>query len=299
MVPSTWRRHGVDLLLLARPGQWAKNLVVLAPLLFAGGAVWHEASTGPLVCVRALGAAMAFTAVAAAVYCINDAVDRDRDRLHVRNRQRPVAAGRVSARAAVLVSVGWMSLGTLIAAAIDVRVAALLVAYVALMLGYSFGLKHIAGLDVMVVAGGFVLRFVTGAVALAVPVSGWLLVSTAAAAVFVGAEKRRAAGPSRLGGDGPAVARAMAATYAPRALAALSLAALCVTVLAYSAYASASAHSLLWLTALVVPFGLVRYRGVARRHPERNADQLIGRDVPLLTGALAFTIGVLIAVSMG
>ncbi len=242
---------------------------------------------------------MAFTAVAAGTYCINDVADRDRDRLHLRNRMRPVAAGRISARAALLVGVWWMSLGIPLAAAIDVRVAALLVAYVALMLGYSFGLKHVAGLDVMVVAGGFVLRFVTGAVALAVPVSGWLLVSTAAAAVFVGAEKRRAAGSSLLEGDGPAVVREMTATYAPRALAALSLAAPCVTVLAYSAYASASAHSLLWLTALVVPFGLVRYRCVARRHPERNADQLIGRDASLLAGALAFTVGVLIAVSMG
>lgn len=301
-----WPRMGIDLLRLARPGQWAKNVVVLAALLFGAGSAWRwDASHVTLLLLgRALGAAVAFTVVAAGAYCINDVLDRDRDRLHVRNRRRPLAAGRIPARAGAALGGTLIAGGVVAGYAIEARLSVVLLGYVGLVLAYSLGLKRIAMIDLTMVAAGFVLRFVAGAVAIGTAVSGWLLLSTAAAAVFVASEKRRQGLLLRDVGITTSfvpglVAHAASSAYTPRVLSALSMAALCVTTLAYGAYTVIAPRGLLWLTALVVPLGMSRYRCVARRHPERNADQLIGRDAPLLAGAAVFTACVLVSLSIG
>ena len=168
-----------------RPLQWSKNSLVFAALLFdkrvfQWDALWHT-----------LAAAMVFSAVSSAIYLVNDVRDVHQDRLHPKKRFRPIASGEVSPGQAMRVAVVLLTVGLVTAVAVRPEFAIVIVAYIALMLAYSYGLKRMVILDVFAIAAGFVLRAVGGAVAIDVPASPWLYVCTALGALFIGFGKRR------------------------------------------------------------------------------------------------------------
>ncbi|HYP61024.1 MAG TPA: decaprenyl-phosphate phosphoribosyltransferase [Thermomicrobiales bacterium] len=168
-----------------RPLQWSKNSLVFAALLFdkrvfQWDALWHT-----------LAAAMVFSAVSSAIYLVNDVRDVEQDRLHPKKRFRPIASGEVSPGQAMRVAVALLTVGLITAVAVRPEFAIVIVAYIALMLAYSYGLKRMVILDVFAIAAGFVLRAVGGAVAIDVPASPWLYVCTALGALFIGFGKRR------------------------------------------------------------------------------------------------------------
>lgn len=168
-----------------RPLQWSKNSLVFAALLFdkrvfQWDALWHT-----------LAAAMVFSAVSSAIYLVNDVRDVQQDRLHPKKRFRPIASGEVSPGQAMRVAVALLTVGLITAVAVRPEFAIVIVAYIALMLAYSYGLKRMVILDVFAIAAGFVLRAVGGAVAIDVPASPWLYVCTALGALFIGFGKRR------------------------------------------------------------------------------------------------------------
>ena len=170
---------------LVRPKQWAKNAFVLAPLLFA------ERFTDPAAVVAALGAVALFCVAASATYVINDYRDIERDRLHpTKSRSRPLAAGVITKSQALAVLAG---LGALLAAGIATQpaVGLVIVGYLVLTLQYTFVLKHQPVLEIFVIAVGFVLRAYAGAVAIDVPVSSWMFVTTLCLALYLAAVKRR------------------------------------------------------------------------------------------------------------
>jgi len=180
------RRVALPALIRAmRPLQWSKNSLVFAALLFdkrvfQWDALWHT-----------LAAAMVFSAVSSAIYLVNDVRDLHQDRLHPRKRSRPIASGEVSSGQAMRVAVALLTIGLITAVAVRPEFAIVIVAYIALMLAYSYGLKRLVILDVFAIAAGFVLRAVGGAVAIDVPASPWLYVCTALGALFIGFGKRR------------------------------------------------------------------------------------------------------------
>ncbi|GGZ79321.1 decaprenyl-phosphate phosphoribosyltransferase [Streptomyces echinoruber] len=174
-----------DLLRLVRPRQWPKNLVaVTLPLI--GGEHWSRHTLPRMAWAVAL-----FTLAASVVYVINDLADRERDRLHPVKRARPIASGRVS----VPVAIAWAALLTAASAALAALgpwpLAWPVAAYVVLNLLYSHLLKHIALVDVFVVAAGFALRVVLGSLADGIPLSVWLVLAVYAASVMISLGKRR------------------------------------------------------------------------------------------------------------
>ena len=168
-----------------RPEQWTKNLIVFAALIF-GRRLFDPAAVG-----LSLAAFFVFCALSGVVYLINDINDREADRLHPLKRRRPIAAGELTpaAAAAAAMVIGAAAL----AAALWINAVFGLIAgaYVALFAAYSRVLKHVVILDVLTIAIGFVLRAAAGAVAIAVPMSQWLLVCTILLALFLGLSKRR------------------------------------------------------------------------------------------------------------
>jgi len=168
-----------------RPHQWLKNLVVLAALVFSK----HLFDASALA--QALLAFAVFCALAGAVYLVNDLADLERDRLHPAKRTRPLASGELSPKlaraAAALLFVAALAAAWVLGPGFLVCA----VAYPALGLAYSLGLKHVLILDVLAVALGFVLRAVAGAVAIGVHFSPWLLVCTLLLALFLALAKRR------------------------------------------------------------------------------------------------------------
>ncbi|HET7055714.1 MAG TPA: decaprenyl-phosphate phosphoribosyltransferase [Thermomicrobiales bacterium] len=168
-----------------RPLQWSKNSLVFAALLFDRRVfqfdrLWHS-----------LAAALVFCAVSSAIYLVNDIRDVEQDRHHPRKRFRPIAAGEVSVGQAARVATVLLLAGLVTAFAVRIEFAAVIIAYIALMIAYSYGLKRMVILDVFAIAAGFVLRAAGGALAISVPISPWLYVCTALGALFIGFGKRR------------------------------------------------------------------------------------------------------------
>jgi len=172
------------LLRTTRPRQWVKNVFVAAPLVFSR----HLGD--PAYALRAALAVLAFCALSGAVYAFNDVRDVEADRAHATKRLRPVAAGELSERAA-LIGAAILAVGALAGClALHWQLAALAALYLAQNLAYSLGLKQIAFIDVGLIASGFLLRVLAGAAAIAVPASRWLLLCTALLALFFGLGKR-------------------------------------------------------------------------------------------------------------
>ena len=167
-----------------RPRQWVKNFFVFAGLIFS------QSLFTPLVW-PALGAFLIFCALSGAIYVFNDLADVDKDRLHPVKRNRPIARGALPAPVAMGLGVGLLVLSLAAAFALSLGFGLTAVAYAALLIAYSVWLKHVVILDVLTVAAGFVLRAVAGAEAIAVEISGWLVICTILVALFLALGKRR------------------------------------------------------------------------------------------------------------
>ena len=170
---------------LTRPKQWVKNVFVFAGLVFAKQ-VQNLDKIG-----LALAAFVLFSAISGAVYIINDLVDVEKDRQHPKKRNRPLASGKLSIRAAIVALFVILAVTLPLSFALNPIFFVCIIAYFGLNLAYSFYLKHVVILDVFCIALGFVLRAVAGAVAIRVDVSPWLYLCTLLLALFLGLAKRR------------------------------------------------------------------------------------------------------------
>ncbi len=183
--PTSVKRIVPALMRSLRPHQWIKNLFVLAPLFFSKSFL-----DGPKLALG-LTSAFLFCLVAGTVYLINDIFDIEKDRAHPTKCRRPIPSGELPlpvARAAVV----FLGPGSIIAAMfIDPGFAAVLGIYLALNFAYSIQLKHLAFVDVSIIAIGFVLRVVAGALAIDVYISEWLLACTFFLALYLGLGKRQ------------------------------------------------------------------------------------------------------------
>ena len=173
------------LIKLMRPRQWVKNVFVLAPLIFSGEFLHPESIKVSLL------AFVLFCIASSATYIVNDLHDIERDRRHpTKSKTRPLAAGKVTIPAALALLGVLLTL--LVAAGLVVpRVIAVIAAYLALNLAYSFYLKHEPVIDIFTIAIGFVLRVYAGTMALALPLSSWMLVTTLCLALYLAAVKRK------------------------------------------------------------------------------------------------------------
>ena len=168
-----------------RPHQWVKNVFVLAPLFFS------KAFLIPEKLALGLLAALLFSLTSGAVYLLNDVFDVEKDRNHPVKKNRPIASGVLPVNVAKVASFVLGVGGVLSAFIIDVRFGAVLGGYLAMNLAYSAQLKHIAFIDVSIIATGFVLRVIAGAVAIDVYISEWLFGCTFLLALFLALGKRQ------------------------------------------------------------------------------------------------------------
>lgn len=257
------------LLRLVRPRQWVKNAFVLAPLLFSGR------FTEPAAIVAALLATFLFCLAASSVYIINDILDREADRQHPTKCKRPLASGTVSLPDALVLLVvlyGLILLGGLMAP----RVVLVIIGYLVLNLAYATRLKHMAVIDIFTVAAGFVLRVWAGALALQVPVSSWMLITTFSLALYLTAVKRRQELVSS-GSDCRQVLQKYSLELIER-YAQLSAAA---ALLLYCIFVM-SARPQLVISIPLVMFGLFRYWYLVDGGDGESPTEAVLGDLPLL-----------------
>ena len=168
----------------ARPRQWTKNVLVVA----APGAAGVLAE--PPVLVSVALAFVAFCLTSSGTYFLNDVRDVESDRRHPLKRHRPVAAGAVAVPAATGLGIALLVAGFAVAYAVGLGFLAVLSGYVLLTSAYTLWLKHVAVVDIAVVASGFILRAVAGGVAAGVPISRWFLIVASFGSLFMVAGKR-------------------------------------------------------------------------------------------------------------
>jgi 4-hydroxybenzoate polyprenyltransferase len=271
----------LNLIIALRPRQWTKNALVFAALIFA-----QRLFDLPSL-AKAGAAFLIFCALSGVVYLVNDVMDRESDRLHPLKSHRPIAAGTLSVRTAVVATVVIGAGGVAAAFALGARFGLVAVAYVLLQALYSGPLKHIVILDVLTLAIGFVLRAIAGAVAIDVVISHWLFVCTILGALFVGLAKRRH--ELVLLGEDAANHRPILGEYSPYLLDQMIAVVAASTLIAYVFYTiseeTAAKFGTEWL-GLTIPFalyGIFRYLYlVHRRDGGGNPSDLLFADRPLL-----------------
>lgn len=176
-----------------RPKEWIKNLLVFAGLLFSGQ------FDDPAAILSATITFLAFCAVASAGYLVNDSHDAELDRRHPTKRNRPIAAGELKVSTAIALAVALVVIGLAGALLAEgPEIAGLVLAYGVGTTLYSYLLKTEVILDVMTIAGLFVLRVLAGAVAVDADASAYLLLCTGMVAMFLGFTKRRQEASSEL-----------------------------------------------------------------------------------------------------
>ncbi len=175
-----------DLVLLIRPLQWIKNLLVFAPLFF-GGVFFLELG----LFLKVLQAFFAFSLASSTAYIINDVFDAEADRFHPKKSLRPIASGRVSVLQALFLGVLTFSVSVGLSVHLGVIFLLFIFGYLGLTLVYSLFLKHLVLIDAFIISIGFVLRIGAGGEASGVEISSWLLLTTLLLALFLAFGKRR------------------------------------------------------------------------------------------------------------
>ena len=173
-----------DMIKLARPAHWIKNVFVLMPLVFG------MQLAKPDAWIKAIIATVAFCLASSFAYIINDIKDAESDRLHPRKKDRPIAAGRITVKTGLIEAFVLLVLSAGIAYSVSVPLLVMVGAYVLLQVCYSELFKRKVLLDVICIAIGFVLRAVAGAVAIDVEISPWLFVCMFTLCMFLGFCKR-------------------------------------------------------------------------------------------------------------
>jgi len=174
-----------DILRLIRIEQWVKNIFVFLPLFFSGKIVLFEYWLPTIVSF------VAFSLAASGIYALNDVVDAEADRNHPQKQRRPIAAGDLTPRIGLTISVICALCAIIVAAFVNPHVMAVIVFYLLLNVAYCLWLKRIAILDVLIVAVGFVLRMLAGGWSTAIHLSQWIVLMTFLLALFLVIAKRR------------------------------------------------------------------------------------------------------------
>jgi len=287
-----------ELILALRPKQWTKNAIVFAPFIFALGDSSQQIARSDFVVV--LLAAFCFCLVSSGIYMINDVRDIESDRKHPQKKHRPIAAGRVSRRLAITVGIELILGGIVLGYLLPGRPDLVLGAYVVVQLAYTLFLKQLAMIDLIVIAAGFVLRAIAGAVVIEAEISPWLLVCTFLLALFLALCKRRQEFVRTDAGRGHQTRKSLA-HYDERLLDQLIVMIASATLVCYTIYTLAPetvekfGTSNLGFTLPFVLYGLFRYLYLVYCLDRgEQPEQVLLTDVPMIVNICLYGICVLI-----
>lgn len=279
------RREFLPLVLLKamRPKQWSKNVLLFGALLFAlkftsWDAIWRAFAGFALFCL-----------FSSSVYIINDLRDREKDRLNPRTARRPLASGALKPSVAVAFVSVLLPVTFVLSYLLSPAFAFVGAIYMAKDFGYSFGLKHVVIVDVMLIAAGFTLRAVAGALAINVDISPWLYVVTTLGALFLGLNKRKHE-VLLLGADASSH-RKVLDEYSPALIEEMLAVITASTLMSYTFYtftadnlpAQLQKNHLMMLTIPFVLYGIFRYLYLVYQKNEGSSpEEVLLRDKPLL-----------------
>jgi len=269
-----------SVLSLLRPHQWLKNLMLFFPP-FLGGVLFK-----PGMLQKGLIPFAAFCLASSFTYILNDILDRDRDRLHPRKRQRAIANGDISVLAALVVSLLLLFPTLGLAWTVSLLFLEYMLLYLLVSAAYSHFLKNQPIFDIFCIASGFVFRLLAGGVAFGVVVSDWLFLSVLLLALFLSAGKRL--GEKQLLGEDAGEHRQSLDRYPPGVLEALMVLSAAAVLVTYTLYVIAKGKLL--YTVPLCCFGLFRYILVVKGGGSGDPTLSLLKDPVLFVVGLAWVL---------
>lgn len=174
---------------LMRPKHYLKNFLIFIPLIFSGLALESK------ILFSNIFAFLAFCLTASVVYIVNDILDKEKDKLHEKKKNRPIASGKVKVLNAVVLAIILFIMSFILNCiavdGIDFNSYNYILIYIIINLTYSFGLKNIPLIDVTILVAGFLIRVIYGACITGVDVSSWLYLTVISISFYLGLGKRR------------------------------------------------------------------------------------------------------------
>ena len=260
----------------SRPKQWLKNVLVFAAPGAAG--VLDESDN----LVLALLAFVSFCFAASGIYIWNDILDVEADRRHPTKCNRPIASGALSIGAARIAGVAFPVIALALAAATGRwQTVAVVATYIVITIAYTLHLKHVAVVDLVTVAAGFVLRAAAGAVAVDVPMSRWFVLCITFGSLFIVVGKRYAELNEVGGGAGTRSTLEVYTVGYLRILLSVSLAGVLISYCVWAFETSAAAGSswpLYELSIVPMLMALMRYLLVLEEGGGAAPEEVFARD---------------------
>ncbi len=272
-----------------RPKQWAKNLLIFGGLVFD-----RQLTYLPSLIPTLIGFAL-FCLLSSSVYLINDLSDVDSDRKHPKKKHRPIASGALPVPVARIAAALFMAVALVGGYLLSPLFALICVAYVVLNLGYSFWLKHMPVIDVLVLASFYVLRVWAGVSLIEVQrFSPWIYVFTTFLALFLGVGKRR----TEIMRNG-AQSRKVLAGYTSTFLEQLLLIVLSLSIVTYSLYTflapNLPENHAMMLTIPFVIYGFFRYLYLVQVENRGEApEEILFSDRPLQIDLVLWVLTILL-----
>ena len=274
-----------------RPKQWAKNVFLLAAIVFDRKLTYVDAMLNTIIGV------IAFSLVASVVYIINDIADVEADRQHPTKRNRPIAAGKLSISGAWIFAILLLLIALPIAFWLSPSFAMITVLYLLMNLVYSKWLKHVVLLDIILLASLYVIRVAAGVALINVErFSPWIYIFTTFLALLMGTGKRRAE-LSEIA-DGPNDQRRVLDGYTLNFLDHLITLASGMTIITYSLYTFSAPnlpenHAMMFTIPFIL-YGIFRYQYLLQVKGTGSApEELVLADRPLQAAILLWGIAVL------
>lgn len=279
-----------------RPKQWTKNIFVFAALVFDAKLLQ------PAPFIATIIGFIVLCMLSSAVYLVNDSADVQADRAHPKKRLRPIAAGDVPVPLAITWAIVLMLAGLIIAFLTDVAFGFIALAYFVTATAYTFKLKHIVILDVLILAAGFVLRVAAGIPLVdAERFSPWLFTCIAGLALLIGFGKRRA---ELVELDGRTTTRAILSEYTVPLLDQIIAIVTGALIVSYTFYTFSApqlpANHLMMLTVPFVVYGLFRYLYLVHvKHEGGAPDELALKDRPLQAAFILWGLSAVVVIYIG
>jgi 4-hydroxybenzoate polyprenyltransferase len=256
-----------------RPHQYVKNVFIFLPLFFASQITDFE------LLQKAVIAFIAFSLSASAIYTLNDFHDIEEDRQHPKKKNRPLAAGSISKPSAIVIMLVLITVGFTLMSWLSLNAVIILTAYVVMNIAYSWYLKHIAILDVSIIAIGFVLRLFVGSAVTGISLSIWIIIMTFLLALFMALAKRR--DDVLISLESGKKMRKVIDGYNLQFLDTAMAIMASVVIVTYTAYVTSTEiverfHSdYLYLTVLFVILGIMRYLQISLVHLDSGSPTKI------------------------
>lgn len=303
-----------DIIRLLRPRQWIKNLAIFAAITFNG-----ELFT-PVILEETIAGFIVFCITSSAIYVINDIFDINKDRLHPFKRFRPLANNDVSIFEAIIIALALGITGISASLLISPTFFLITLVYVVLQLSYSFVLKHIAVIDILALAGGYILRVYAGEFLSGYHISVWLLLTTISLSLFlaIGKRRRELTLVSQENIKNIAEVRRSLSHYSERLLDVYTSIFATSTFISYSLFTFLEnsrrftiTNELLfpdflptylqrkWLMLTIIPvvYGLMRYmQDIYEKHEGESPEKVLFSDKPLLATVVLWAIMVIVII---